>query len=138
MSENTPARRANGTFLPGGCPNPGGRPREIGYVVELARERTEDAVRVLHEIALDATQPGASRVAAASALLDRGWGRAPSSIDISILAPVEAKKNLADDLTLEEVRALQAVVEMRQRRIAGESSSENNENNSVDNTQHSD
>ncbi len=126
MSENTPARRADGTFSPGVSGNPGGRPREVGYVVELARQRTEDAVRVLHEIALDATQPGASRVAAASALLDRGWGRAPSSIDISLFVPPDEFENPADDLDLAEVQALRAVIEMRQRRIAGESSSEKN------------
>lgn len=42
---------------------------------ELARQHTEDAIRTLAAIMLDGEQPARARVAAAEALLDRGWGR---------------------------------------------------------------
>lgn len=44
----------------------------------LARSHTETAIRVLAGIMRQATAPAASRVAAASVLLDRGWGKAVS------------------------------------------------------------
>ena len=42
---------------------------------ELARQHTADAVRTLAEIMGDSGSAASSRVAAAQALLDRGWGR---------------------------------------------------------------
>jgi hypothetical protein len=41
----------------------------------LARAHTETAVRALAGIMRQAKAPAAARVAAASALLDRGWGK---------------------------------------------------------------
>jgi hypothetical protein len=43
----------------------------------LARAQTELAVRTLTGICGSKAAPAAARVSAASALLDRGWGRAP-------------------------------------------------------------
>lgn len=43
----------------------------------MARVHTEMALRVLAGVARNADCPPASRVAACTALLDRGWGRAP-------------------------------------------------------------
>lgn len=48
---------------------------------ELARERTEMALTVLEDIAKDRKANARARVAAAIALLDRGWGKAPLVID---------------------------------------------------------
>ncbi len=63
--------------------NPGGRPKEVGHVRELARMHTEDAVTTLVEIMNDASEKGAARVAAAQALLDRGYGKPTQAIEHS-------------------------------------------------------
>ena len=69
-----PLRGARGKWLPGTSPNPGGRPKVIEDIRALARQHTEAAVNTLVSIAEDGKQESA-RVAAATALLDRGWGR---------------------------------------------------------------
>jgi hypothetical protein len=46
----------------------------------LARSHTETAIKMLHGIMTQAKAPPAARVAAAQALLDRGWGKAPQHI----------------------------------------------------------
>ena len=65
-------RDGNGRFERGRSGNPGGRPRGAQRVAELARERTERAVATLEAIMEDPAAPASARVAAASALLDRG------------------------------------------------------------------
>lgn len=73
-------------FQPGKSGNPGGRSKTTitidrdGELVEvtiteLARGHTEDAMAALREIAVDKMVPPAARVSAATALLDRGWGK---------------------------------------------------------------
>src|SRR5690606_40472321 len=63
--------------------NPGGRPREVGHVRELARQHTEEAIQALVAVMRDPDQPGRARVAAAEAPLDRGWGGPPQAPAIS-------------------------------------------------------
>ncbi len=46
----------------------------------LARSQTEKAIKVLVGIMSQSKAPAAARVAAANALLDRGWGKAAQSI----------------------------------------------------------
>jgi hypothetical protein len=58
-------------FKPGQSGNPDGRPKDVGHVRTLAREYTEQAITAL----VDALADPKTAVAAASALLDRGWGR---------------------------------------------------------------
>ena len=60
--------------------NPGGRPAVAHRVRDLARASTEDAIATLVEVMKSTTERGHARVAAAQALLDRGWGRAPADI----------------------------------------------------------
>jgi hypothetical protein len=59
--------------------NPGGRPKEVAEIKALARQHTKAAINTLVAImkAEDATH--AARVAAATALLDRGYGK-PASV----------------------------------------------------------
>jgi hypothetical protein len=46
----------------------------------LARSHTETAIKVLAGIMQQETAQAAARVAAAQALLDRGWGKAPQTM----------------------------------------------------------
>src|ERR1044072_1086178 len=62
-------------FPKGVSGNPGGRPKVLGDVQELARERSPDAINTLAAIMDDQKAPPAARVAAANALLDRGCGK---------------------------------------------------------------
>ena len=65
----------SGRFQPGKSGNPGGRPKQVGRVKELARVHTEEALTTLAAIMRDEKSPAAARVKAAECLLDRGWGR---------------------------------------------------------------
>jgi hypothetical protein len=62
-------------FAPGQSGNPGGRPKALAGLAEAARALTTVAVATLSGICRDEKAPAAARVAAAVALLDRGWGR---------------------------------------------------------------
>lgn len=62
-------------FAPGQSGNPGGRPKESGHIKALARKHTEDAIAVLASILGDPDAKGSERIAAAIALLDRGYGK---------------------------------------------------------------
>jgi len=89
--------------------NPGGRPKEVGHVRELARQHTETAIRTLVEIATDPGQPGRARVAAAEAILDRAWGRPPQAleVDAAIKGPVISQEvGIAILQALDEVRRI--------------------------------
>jgi len=48
----------------------------------LARSHTESAIKVLVGIMNQPKAPAASRVAAAQAILDRGWGKPKESIEV--------------------------------------------------------
>lgn len=62
-------------FLPGKSGNPGGQPGGIAELRALARAHTPEAIGALVEIVRARKAPPAARVAAATAILDRGWGR---------------------------------------------------------------
>lgn len=72
---NQPSRQLGGAtgrgFMPGQSGNPGGRPKAVVNVQELARQHTTAAVRTL----VEALRDPKLKVAAATALLDRGWGK---------------------------------------------------------------
>lgn len=62
--------------------NPGGRPKVVAEVRELAREHTEQALNTLVTIMGDEKANHSARVAAATQILDRGYGRAPQSLTV--------------------------------------------------------
>lgn len=85
MEENSQveneSRSSNGTFRPGVSGNPYGRPKSDMNLKELAKQYTEDAIRILFEITQNKKAPHSARVHAACALLDRGWGKPTQSIE---------------------------------------------------------
>lgn len=76
-------RDAKGRILPGQSLNPGGLPKGLGEVKDLARRHTKEAVMTLVEIMGDKLQPAPARVGAAVALLDRGWGKPTQAVEHS-------------------------------------------------------
>ena len=71
-------------FAKGQSGNPGGRPKALGDIRELARRHSGEAVQVLVHVMGDASAAPSARVGAASALLDRGWGRPAQTINASM------------------------------------------------------
>src|SRR5215510_16343942 len=62
-------------FQKGVSGNPGGRPKVLGDVQELARQQSPEAINTLAAIMQNDKAPPAARVAAANSLLDRGYGK---------------------------------------------------------------
>ena len=68
-------------FKPGQSGNPSGR-RKDRTVKMLAREYTVEAIETLARILKDEKATPAAQVAAATALLDRGWGRPVQQLEV--------------------------------------------------------
>lgn len=77
-----PLRDAKGRLLPGHTANPGGRRRTVKKVVALARAHTVEAIQALLEV-VQTSPDDRARIAAAQALLDRGWGKPSESVDVT-------------------------------------------------------
>ena len=103
-SKTTTKKRKRGPgkpFKPGQSGNPGGRPKIIAEVRDLAREQTENAVNVLTGIMNDEEAPHAARVTAANSLLDRGWGKPAQSVAVTHSKSVT---DMSDDELIEIIR----------------------------------
>jgi hypothetical protein len=85
-------------FQPGQSGNPGGRPRVIAELRELARAHAPEAVAELARLAKDAKSETA-RIAAIKELLDRAYGKPTQFV------AAENDEPALNDLNLEELRA---------------------------------
>jgi Family of unknown function (DUF5681) len=103
--------RRSTSFKPGASGNPDGRPkrpetiearRVVADVKAAARELTLDAMDTLKQVMKDPKAPPAARVGAATAILDRGWGKPQQQI--------EANVNVIDGMAIEEQEALIAML----------------------------
>ncbi len=97
-----PAPKAEYLWKKGQSGNPNGRPKVVGELRDLAREHTPTALRALIEVAGSRSAPESARVAAATAILDRGYGKP--------LQQIEAKIEFLDTLNDADQRALLAAL----------------------------
>ena len=104
--------RRSTSFKTGVSGNPDGRPkrpetiearRVVADVKAAARDLTLDAMDTLKQVMKDPKAPPAARVGAATAILDRGWGK-PTQ-------PIEANVNWTDSMSLEEKEAMLVMLE---------------------------
>ena len=89
-------------FRKGQSGNPGGRPKVLGEVQELARQYAPKAIVELARLALKAKSETA-RIAAIRELLDRGYGRPRQAIEVSVPADNPLQ------LLLDEIDALSRI-----------------------------
>ena len=96
----TATKQRGRPFRPGQSGNPGGRPKGYGEIREIARQYTAEAIETLAAIMRTENAQPAARIAAATAILDRGWGRPTQPVAgdaedskpfIFMVNPVDAK-----------------------------------------------
>lgn len=95
-------------FKPGQSGNPSGRPKSDATIKELAKSHTQEAIETLVEIASNKKASANARVSAATALLDRGWGRPHQyvesvSIGLSYTDFLEESAKQAEEESLQSI-----------------------------------
>lgn len=97
-------------FVKGKSGNPGGKPKELASVTELARKYAPEAMKTLLHVATKGKSE-AARVQASAQLLDRGFGKPPSfstSDNAAFRKAIEMNDNELDAAIAETARAIVA------------------------------
>ncbi len=92
-------------FEPGVSGNPGGRPKVVAEVRALARQHTVKAVETLAIIMADSDEDGRTRVAAAVALLERGYGKPEQAVSVESQGRLPVAVQIVTPLTKHDVAA---------------------------------
>ena len=88
---------SNTSWVPGQSGNPGGRPRIVEAVRDIARESTMLAIETLRQIAADTDAASAARVSAATALLDRAWGKPLQGVAMLHASAPKSVREMTDE-----------------------------------------
>jgi hypothetical protein len=116
-------RTGKGYFIKGRSGNPAGRPRNPPLLAEYASDPAAADRRIIPNVVVEARKysalaidtlveltkdnyPGSTRYNAATALLDRGYGRPAQSLDLHLSADAITKR--LSDMTDVELAALEA------------------------------
>jgi hypothetical protein len=113
-------------FQPGATGNPKGRPKSFAAKIrEIVGEDGEELVAHAVAIMRDTSAPLRERQAARAFLAERGWGKAPATLDVTLgnpdgsplgyAAPLPEPSPLAS-LTLSDLAEVGAIVERAERR----------------------
>jgi|SRR5207245_4315903 hypothetical protein len=84
-------------FKPGQSGNPGGRPKVVAEVQELARQHAPAAITELARLATKAKNES-TRVAAIRELLDRGYGKSRLGIEVTPPPSINPIQQLLDEI----------------------------------------
>ncbi|MDB5686371.1 MAG: hypothetical protein JWR77_960 [Rhizorhabdus sp.] len=75
-------------------------------IIDLARAKTSECIEILAQIAASDAHTASARISAATALIDRGWGR-PTTMTITDATPDELEEG---EISLDDILAARAEV----------------------------
>lgn len=106
-----PKYKPPGRWKKGESGNPSGRPKDLPELRKLARSHGEHCIQRLFELSQD--QNGKVAVAACSILLDRGYGKAIQSVEVSDQRlPPNANQQLITAMNREELKTLKTMAQL--------------------------
>jgi hypothetical protein len=112
------------SFPKGVSGNPNGRPRIVADLQTAARALAPEALSVLAEIMANKRHPAAARVAAANAILDRGFGRPSTAVIVQAPTPTPEEEQRQRELAQSIMKRVEDMTrrshEMERRAIAAE------------------